>query len=119
MEHLCPKGTEVVGFTSFDDACRAMLENPPDAVVVSITSAHLPWRAFRDVCKSQTPAVPVLYESCVFSNAEEAGLEPGETRARFLHTPAPMAEFEAGARFAPRRRARECGISASPVSSAK
>ena len=117
MEHLCPKGTEVVGFTSFDDACRAMLANPPDAVVVSITSAHLPWRPFRDVCKGQTPAVPILYESCVFASAEEAGLEPGTTRARFLHTPAPMAEFEEA--LASLLDAARESVHSSPVSSAK
>jgi DNA-binding NtrC family response regulator len=93
VEHLSPPGTEVVGFTAFDDARRALLENPPDAAVVSITSAHLPWREFRELCASRRPPVPVLYESRIFSSAEEAGLEPDQSHALFLRTPAPIAEF--------------------------
>ena len=85
---LSPPGTEVVAFTSFDDARRVLLENPPDAAVVSLTSAHLPWREFRQLCADSRPPVPILYESCVFSSAEEAGLEPGSGDARFLPAPA-------------------------------
>ena len=85
---LSPPGTEVVGLTSFDDARRALLENPPDAAVVSLTSAHLPWREFRQLCSDCRPPVPILYESCVFSSAEEAGLEPGSDEGRFIQAPA-------------------------------
>jgi DNA-binding response OmpR family regulator len=94
VEHLSPPGTEVVGLTSFDDARRALLENPPDAAVVSITSEHLPWREFRELCASRKPPVPVLYESRIFSSAEEAGLEPDRSHVLFLRTPVPIAEFE-------------------------
>jgi len=85
---LSPPGTEVVGLTSFDDARRALLENPPDAAVVSLTSRHLPWREFRQLCADCRPPVPILYESCVFSSAEEAGVESDSGHTRFLTAPA-------------------------------
>ena len=88
VERLAPPGTQVVGFTSFDDARRALLENPPDAAVVCVTAARPPWREFGRLCASRRPPVPVLYESCVFSSAEEAGLEVASGDVRFLRTPA-------------------------------
>lgn len=94
VERVSPPGTEVVGFTAFDDACRALLENPPDAAVVSLTSAHLPWLEFRQLCASRRPPVPVLYESCIFSSVEDAGLERASGDARFLRTPASRADLK-------------------------
>ena len=94
VERVSPPGTEVVGLTSFDEARRALLENPPDAAVVSLTSAHLPWREFRQLCASRRPRVPVLYESCIFSSVDEAGLEADSGEARFLRTPASRADLQ-------------------------
>jgi len=93
VERLAPPGTEVVGFTSFDDARRALLDNPPDAAVVCVTAAHLPWREFGRLCASRRPPVPVLFESCVFSSAEEAGLDVASGDVRFLPTPASRADL--------------------------
>ena len=93
VERVAPPGTEVVGLTSFDDARREMFERPPDAAVVSLASAHLPWREFQHLCARRRPPVPVLYESCVFGSAEEAGLAPAEGSVRFLHTPASRADL--------------------------
>ena len=94
VERLSPRGTDVVGLTSFDDARRALLENQPDAAVVSITSTHLPWREFQELCESREPWVPVLYESRVFTSATEAGIALLRSHVLFLHTPAPIPEFE-------------------------
>lgn len=94
VEQLCPPGTDVLGLGSFEEARRVLLESPPDAAVVTVGPAHLPWRDFQKLCAGRTPPVPVLYESCVFTSAEEAGLEPDESHALFLRTPAPIAEFE-------------------------
>lgn len=94
VERVSPPETEVLAFTSFDAATRALGAAPPDAAVVSITTAHLPWREFRALCAEQTPPVPVLLESCIFASAEEAGLEPQRNPVLFLHTPAAWAEFE-------------------------
>ena len=93
--HLCPPGTDVVGFASFEEACSAIAKHPPDAAVVSMTHAHLPWRDFQQLCASRTPAVPVLYESAIFSRAEEADLEPGEDYFEFLRKPVPRTDLEA------------------------
>ena len=90
VEHLSPPGTEVVGFTSVDEACRAMLERGPDAFVLAVNSPHLPWREFRALCAAHTPPVPVLCGSPLYATAEEAGLDPAEDSVLFLHTPAPV-----------------------------
>jgi DNA-binding NtrC family response regulator len=93
VERVAPPGTEVVGFTSFDDACREMTSSPPDAAIVSLTGAHLPWSDFRRRCTGHRPPVPVLFESCVFASAEEAGLTSDGEDVRFLRTPASRAEL--------------------------
>lgn len=88
VERLAPSGTLVTGLTSFDEACELLLKGPPDAAVVSLTSAHVPWREIARLCAAARPRVPVLWESCVFGSAEEAGLDPAEGDVRFLRTPA-------------------------------
>lgn len=93
VERLSPPGTEVVGLTSFREARRALLENAPDAFIVSITSAHLPWKEFCELCANSTPPVPVLCESSIFATAAEAGLESFPGAPRFLHTPASISEL--------------------------
>ena len=70
------------------------VERPPDAAVVSITSAHVPWREFQELCASCRPPVPVLYESRTYSSAREAGLEADRRQALFLGTPVPICELE-------------------------
>lgn len=91
---MSPPGTQVLPFESFVDACRLIERDPPDAVVVSLTAAHLPWREFQRLCASRTPSVPVLYASAEFSNAADAGLEPVEGYADFLYQPASKPEIE-------------------------
>ena len=114
VEHVAPPGTKVVGLTSFDDARRALLENPPDAAIVSVTSARRPWREFRLLCTERRPPVPLLYESCVFANSEDAGLGGDPGGARFLRTPASRADLE-GALVRLLDDARAAREGASPV----
>ena len=83
----------MTSLTSFEEACRLLLENPPDAAVVSIPPARLAWCDFQKLCATRKPPVPVLYESCVYASAVEAGLEPVEGPARFLRKPIPRSEF--------------------------
>lgn len=90
VERLAPRGTEVVGFTSFDEAARALDERPPDAFVVALTSPHLPWREFRALCAAQRPPVPVLCVSPLYETAGEAGVDVADGAVLFLHTPAPV-----------------------------
>ena len=96
----------MVSLTSFEEARRLVEENPPDAAVVSIPPARLAWRDFQRICATRRPPVPVLYESCVFASAVEAGLEQVEGPAMFLRKPIPRSEF-ASALEALLARARE------------
>lgn len=93
--HMSPPETEILPFESFADACRLIERDPPDAVVVNLTAAHLPWREFQHLCASRTPSVPVVYASAEFSSAAEAGLEPVEGYAEVLHQPASKEDAEA------------------------
>jgi hypothetical protein len=93
VARVCPPGTVVVALTSLDDAARALRESPPDAAVVSVTPAHVVWREFQHLCAVGRPPVPVLYVSCLFTCAADAGLEPLEGEAAFLRKPASKAEF--------------------------
>lgn len=94
VERVAPPGTEVLGLTSFDEACRELKSNPPDAAVVSLTAAHMPWSELRQCCASGRPPVPVLFESCVFGSAGEAGLAAEGDDVRFLRTPTSRAELQ-------------------------
>ena len=95
VEQLSPPGTQIRGTASFEEARRIVLENPPDAAVVSLTPARLPWREFQQLCASRERPVPVLYQSCVFPSGEEAGLGMAGGVALFLRKPATRAELEA------------------------
>ena len=79
----------VEGIDGFETALARVRESRPDVMVVSLTPAHLPWHELQHACASQSPPVPVLYESCVAAGAEELGLVPLEGRAEFLPKPAP------------------------------
>jgi DNA-binding response OmpR family regulator len=110
VAHLAPPGTEVVGFTSFDEARRAILERAPDGLVVALTSAHIPLRELCALCAERTPPVPVLCGSPVFETAEGAGLDPASGAALFLHTPAAVEAVSAAiATLLQRAREAQCG----------
>ncbi len=95
VEHLSPPGVEVEYVESFEEAKRRVRERPPDAAVVSLTPAHLPWNSFQHLCASSVPPVPVLYESCVHKSPSDAGLGPLEGYAEFLPKPTPRGELQA------------------------
>ena len=121
VSRLCPRGTEVVAATQFEEACRLVAEHPPDAAVVSLPPARLAWRRFQHLCAERAPPGPVLYESCVFSRAAEAGLEPLEGWAEVLAKPASKGELEAAldrllAAASPRRGARATRPEGAPPS---
>jgi DNA-binding NtrC family response regulator len=93
VRHDLGVAAEVVEANSFEEAERLVRDDPPDAAVVSLPPARLPWREFQHLCARQDPPVPVLYESCLHSNLDEAGLEPTEGYAALLRKPAPAAEL--------------------------
>ncbi|KAB2959099.1 MAG: hypothetical protein F9K18_11730, partial [Thermoanaerobaculia bacterium] len=95
VEHLAPAGVEVEFAQDFEDARRAIRDHRPDAAVVSLPPAHLPWREFQHLCASQSPPVPVLYESCLLAAAGEIGLDPDDGYAAFLEKPAPRERLQA------------------------
>lgn len=93
VRHETPAEVEVEVVRSLDEAERVVREQPPDAAVVSLPPAHLPWRSFQHLCASRRPPVPVLYESCVHTCAADAGLDPADGYAAFLPKPAHPAEL--------------------------
>ena len=93
MRHETPAEVEVEEASTLDEAERRVRESPPDAAVVSLPPAHLPWRSFQHLCASRKPPVPVLYESCVHTCAADAGLDPADGYAAFLPKPAHPAEL--------------------------
>ncbi len=95
VERLCPPGTDVASAHSLDEARQLLEEAPPDAAVVSVPPASLPWSDFQRLCATHRPPVPVLYLSCLFESTAEAGLEGAAGRPEVLRKPAGKAEFEA------------------------
>jgi DNA-binding response OmpR family regulator len=87
VEHAAGEGDEVEAVASLEDAERVIRERPPDAAVVSLTRAELPWGRFQHLCATQRPPVPVLWESCVHSGPRDAGIDPADGVALFLAKP--------------------------------
>jgi len=83
-----PPGTCVQAASSLKEAARRVCDDPPDAVVVSVPRARLPWAQFQRLCAERRPPVPVLYESCLEEGALEANLAPAGGTALFLPKPA-------------------------------
>jgi hypothetical protein len=88
VERAAP-GVEVEAVTCLEQAERVLRHHPPDAAVVSMPPATLPWRDFQHLCATLEPPVPVLYESCVHDDAAGVGIDPAEGTALFLRKPAP------------------------------
>jgi len=92
---LCPPGTELAIARSFEEARRLVLEAPPDAAVVSVPPADLPWSEFQRLCSTRCPPVPVLYLSCLFGSTAEAGFDEAAGQPEFLRKPVGRADLEA------------------------
>ncbi len=95
VRHAAPEGVEVEMAASLEAAERILAEHSPDAAVVSVPPAQLPWRSFQRICARAHPPVPVLYESCVHASAAEAGLDPADGYAVFLPKPAAREQLRA------------------------
>lgn len=95
VERLSPPGTEVASARSLEEARRRLVQDSPDAVVVSVPPATLPWSEFQELCATRRPPVPVLYLSCLFGSTAEAGFDGATGRPEFLRKPVERAEFEA------------------------
>ena len=96
VRHEFPDGLEIASAQSLAEAetlLAAEGREAPDAAVVSLPPARLPWREFQHRCATHTPPIPVLYESCIDADADALGLEPGEGYAAFLKKPAARCEL--------------------------
>ena len=81
--------------SSFDEALAAVEQRPPEAVIANIGPEGLPWRQFQDLCQGHSPRIPVLFESCVYHSAAEAGLGPLDQSSFFIEKPYHTSELRA------------------------
>lgn len=98
VRHEFPDGLEIASAQSLQEAealLAADAPNAPDAAIVSLPPARLPWREFQHRCALHVPPIPVLYESCIDTDASALGLEPGDGYAAFLRKPAARTELRA------------------------
>lgn len=96
VRHEFPDGLEIASAQSLQEAealLAADAPQAPDAAVVSLPPARLPWREFQHRCAAHVPPIPVLYESCIDADASALGLEPGDGYAFFLKKPAARSEL--------------------------
>lgn len=87
VRRLVPEHVVVEVQERFENAVAVLVADPPDAVIVNIGPADLPWRHFKIFCQSHEPKIPVLFESCVHRSAEDAELGPLNHSASFLAKP--------------------------------
>jgi len=87
VERLVPADVDVESADSFEKAYSVLCAQPPDAVIVNLGPSALPWREIQACCLEHQPPIPVLFESCVYKSAEEAGLDAVRGPCSFLSKP--------------------------------
>ena len=60
ITRLLPEGVDYEVLPTFEAADRVLSESPPDAILIGITAAHLPWERLLDLCESHCPEIPYL-----------------------------------------------------------
>ena len=95
VRRLVPQGVVVEVASDFDHAVAVLAAQPPDAVIANVGPSDLPWEDLRKFCQEHHPKIPVLFESCVFRDAEEAGLGPLNHSAYFIRKPYAYEELRA------------------------
>jgi DNA-binding response OmpR family regulator len=86
VKRLAPEGVQVESAATFDDALKILALRPPQALIVNLTPADLPWDELQRLCERRSPPIPVLYESCIYRSPLDAGL--GELKTdHFLEKP--------------------------------
>ena len=93
VRHEFPDGLEIASAQNLHEAEVLLAADPPDAAVVSLPRARLPWPAFQHRCATHVPPIPVLYASCVPTDARAMGLDLADGYAAFLRKPAARAEL--------------------------
>ena len=94
VRRFVPADVEVDCVDSFDLAIEQLLNHAPDAVIVDVTPAALPWHRVQDICHDHKPPIPVLYESCTCSSPEEAGIGDLNGNSAFLAKPYHASELQ-------------------------
>jgi DNA-binding NtrC family response regulator len=117
VRHTLGDAHELVPAATLEEAARDLAAARPDAAVVDVPHASLPWRDFHARCARAAPAVPVLYASCLPGGLAALGLAPDDPTASFVAKPATPAELARalGRLLADARRAR--ALSAAPRAS--
>lgn len=93
VKRLAPRGVDVESAATFDEARLRLEHSPPEAVIVNLTPAELPWQELQALCQAHSPPIPVLYESCVHRSPREAGLASLDSMDRFLEKPYSLEEL--------------------------
>ena len=99
VRRLAPDGLEIVEAQSFDQAVAMLAADPPDAVIANLGPAELPWQELKTFCQQHSPKIPVLFESCVFREPSDAGLDELNHSAMFMTKPYSVGELEAAIRL--------------------
>lgn len=95
VKRLAPQGVDVESAATFDEARLRLRQRPPQAMIVNLTPADLPWQELQSLCQGHSPPIPVLYESCVHRSPTEAGLDSLTDHGHFLEKPYSMPELRA------------------------
>lgn len=93
VRRLAPLGVDVESAATFAEARRRLSQRPPQAMIVNLTPADLPWQELQSLCQGHSPPIPVLYESCIYHSPGEAGLASLNHTGRFLEKPYSMEEL--------------------------
>ena len=93
VRRLAPAGVEVESVATFDEALKRLALRPPEALIVDLTPADLPWQELQRLCQKHDPPIPVLYESCVHRNPLDAGLTELSDTGHFLEKPYSVAQL--------------------------
>ncbi|MGB3561574.1 MAG: hypothetical protein WBH75_05390 [Thermoanaerobaculia bacterium] len=93
IERLAPPGVEVEMASTYDEAKCTICGRPPSAVIVNLGPADLPWHELHECCRTQSPPIPVLYESCIYHSPDEVGIGCLDEDCAFLTKPYSVAEL--------------------------
>ena len=93
IERLAPDGVEVEMASTYDEAKCTICGRHPDAVIVNLGPAELPWQELHECCRTQSPPIPVLYESCIYHSPDEVGIGCLDEDCAFLAKPYSVAEL--------------------------
>ena len=74
VRRFVPDDVDVKCVDSFDLVIDELLHHAPDAVIVDVTPAALPWHRVQEICHQHEPPIPVLWESCTCTDPVEAGI---------------------------------------------